>query len=344
MNLDDIPLRERLAHTLAAGAGAEAVTIGGWTKLSGGAIQQNLALDVDVKGGALAGPQRWVLRTDAPSQVAASRSRAEEFALLSAASAAGVITPEPLFRHPAEGGLPDYFVMTRAEGTAAGHRLTRDGAISDRAALVRDIGANLARLHTIRPPRSALGFLGAPSPSPTLDVLGEYRRYLDHWRATFGDAHPVLEWALAWLGRRIPSTEPAVLLHRDYRVGNLMVDRGRLTATLDWEFAGWGNPLEDLGWFCARCWRFARPDRVAGGIGDAVDFLAGYNAVAGTRHAESDLRPWQALAQLRWSVIALQQAERFLRGRERSLELALTGRLLPELELEILALTGDRLD
>ena len=53
--------------------------------------------------------------------------------------------------------------------------------------------------------------------------------------------------------------------------------------------------------------------------------------------------PWQVLAQLRWAVIALQQAERFLSGRERSIELALTGRLLPELELEILALTGDRL-
>jgi len=343
LNLDDAAVRERLAVALANGSGADTVAIGGWTKLSGGAIQQNLALDVRVSGGALAGSQRWVLRTDAPSKVAASRSRAEEFALLTVASAAGVVTPQPLFHHAADGVLPDYFVMTRAKGTAAGHRLTRDDAIGDRAALVRELGANLARIHAIRPPQPALDFLGAPSSSPTLDALAGYRAYLDHWRNTFGDAHPVLEWGLAWLVRRTPNRENAVLVHRDYRVGNLMVDQGRLTATLDWEFAGWGNPMEDLGWLCARCWRFARPDRVAGGLGDAGDFLDGYNAVAGTHYAEPELLPWQVLAQLRWAVIALQQAERFLSGRERSIELALTGRLLPELELEILALTGDRL-
>ncbi|MNF12669.1 hypothetical protein D3C80_2142390 [compost metagenome] len=46
------------------------------------------------------------------------------------------------------------------------------------------------------------------------------------------------------------------------------------------------------------------------------------------------------MAHLRWAVIALQQAERHLSGQQRSLELALTGRLVPELEYEILALTS----
>jgi len=107
---------------------------------------------------------------------------------MTVASAAGVVTPQPLFHHAADGVLPDYFVMTRAKGTAAGHRLTRDDAIGDRAALVRELGANLARIHAIRPPQPALDFLGAPSSSPTLDALAGYRAYLDHWRNTFGDA------------------------------------------------------------------------------------------------------------------------------------------------------------
>ncbi|MNF12535.1 hypothetical protein D3C80_2140590 [compost metagenome] len=46
------------------------------------------------------------------------------------------------------------------------------------------------------------------------------------------------------------------------------------------------------------------------------------------------------MATLRWAVIALQQTQRHLSGEEPSLELALTGRLLPELELEILRLTS----
>ena len=47
------------------------------------------------------------------------------------------------------------------------------------------------------------------------------------------------------------------------------------------------------------------------------------------------------MAHLRWGVIALQQAQRHLSGQERSLELALTGRLLPDLEIEILKLTRE---
>ena len=44
------------------------------------------------------------------------------------------------------------------------------------------------------------------------------------------------------------------------------------------------------------------------------------------------------IAMIRWAVIALQQAERHLSGREPSLELALTGRISAELELEALRL------
>ncbi|MNN88217.1 hypothetical protein D3C81_2058740 [compost metagenome] len=45
------------------------------------------------------------------------------------------------------------------------------------------------------------------------------------------------------------------------------------------------------------------------------------------------------MAHLRWAVIALQQAERHASGQQRSLELALTGRMVSELEQELLLLT-----
>jgi hypothetical protein len=48
---------------------------------------------------------------------------------------------------------------------------------------------------------------------------------------------------------------------------------------------------------------------------------------------------WQVMAHIRWAVIALQQAQRHLSGAERSLELALTGRIVAELEHEIVKLT-----
>ena len=54
-----------------------------------------------------------------------------------------------------------------------------------------------------------------------------------------------------------------------------MVEQARLTAIIDWEFAGWSDPMEDLGWFCAASWRFGQTGREAGGLADRADFYAG---------------------------------------------------------------------
>lgn len=151
--------------------------------------------------------------------------------------------------------------------------------------------------------------------------------------------NPVLEWGLRWCERHAEDAVESVLLHRDYRTGNYLVHEGRLAAVLDWEFAGWGDPLEDIGWFFARCWRFGRGERVAGGIGPARAFLDAYGAVCGRAITEADTIYWQVMAHIRWAVIALQQAERHRSGAQSSLELALTAHIVPELEWEILELT-----
>src|ERR1700736_4324360 len=114
-----------VARCVEADTGAREVQIVGWRKLSGGAIQQNIAVDAEVVGGARHGRHRWVVRTDAPSAVAISRTRAEEFALLAAAHDAGVKVPRPLWRHDANASFQAFFVMERIDGVAAGHRLTR---------------------------------------------------------------------------------------------------------------------------------------------------------------------------------------------------------------------------
>src|SRR5437763_15516952 len=89
--------RAALARFLTAASGADAVEVTGFTPLRGGAIQENWAADARFSGGAFAGDQRLVLRTAAPTGVAASLGRLEEFAVLKAAFAAGVTVPEPLW-------------------------------------------------------------------------------------------------------------------------------------------------------------------------------------------------------------------------------------------------------
>jgi aminoglycoside phosphotransferase (APT) family kinase protein len=329
--------RERVTRFLEGAAGASKAHVLRWERLSGGAIQENIALDVRLEGGALAGEHRWVVRTDASSAVSVSHTRPEEFALLIAAHAAGVKVPTPLWLCD-DGAGPAFFVMARVPGTAAGHRLVKDDAlVPDRARLAGDLGENLAHVHAIAPPRADLAFLGEAPGDCARERVADYRAHLD----ALGPAgvNPILEWGLRWCELQAPKPWPAVLLHRDYRTGNYLVHEGRLAAVLDWEFAGWGDPREDIGWMFARCWRFGRNERVAGGVGEARDFLEGYARVSGRTIEEAETRYWQVMAHIRWAVIALQQAERHRSGAEASLELALTAHIVPELEWEILELT-----
>jgi len=315
---------------------ARQVTLLQRKRLSGGAIQENWLLQLQIDGGPWAGVQRWVLRSDAASALSASLGRAEEFAVLNVVHRAGVKVPRPLWLCRDTGVIGRaFFLMERIPGIAAGHRLSSTCASGGNPQLAAELGANLARLHRLQPPCTELDFLPTPSAAPALAAIATYRAFLDSLQS----AHPVLEWGLRWCELNAPSDSVICLLHRDYRTGNYLAGDGGLQAVLDWEFTGWGDAREDIGWFTARCWRFARADLEAGGIGQLDDFLRGYREVSALHIDREQLDYWQVMATLRWAVIALQQAQRHLSGEEPSLELALTARLLPELELDILRLT-----
>jgi aminoglycoside phosphotransferase (APT) family kinase protein len=325
-----------LARFIAEAAGARQVRILHCQRLAGGAIQENWALEVELSEGPQAGRHALVLRTDAPSGVAVSRSRSEEFALIRAAHRAGVAAPEPLWlgTDPEVLGKP-FFLMRKVEGVAAGHRLVKEpGFAIDRKRLVERLGEELAKIHALTPPQPGLEFLGPPSAHPAPDRIAEYRAHLD----ALGLARPALEYGLAWAERHAPKPEAITLTHQDYRTGNYLVNETGLAAILDWEFAAWGDPDSDIGWFCARCWRFGAVEREAGGIGARADFIAAYERASGRPVDAGRVRFWEVMAHIRWAVIALQQSERHLSGREPSLELALTGRIPAELELEVLRL------
>ena len=324
----------RLIEWLTAQAGA-AVEIISTNRLSGGAIQENHRLEISVAGGDWPGHHDLVLRRDAQSAVATSHSRAEEYALLKAAHKAGVTVPAPCVLCTDESILGGpFFIMHRVAGEARGGRLIKS---PPDAALVREIGADLARIHTITPTTagSELEFLGAPPADPARAAVAQYRAYLD----VLPDPHPAVEWGLSWLAEHAPAPGEIVLCHRDFRTGNYMVRDGRLTGILDWEFAGWSDPHEDIGWFCAMCWRFGQRDKPAGGIGSRAAFYRGYERVSGRKVDPKRVYFWEVFAHIRWAIIAVQQGHRFLKGGERTLDIVLTGRRPAEVEYEILRMT-----
>jgi aminoglycoside phosphotransferase (APT) family kinase protein len=147
---------------------------------------------------------------------------------------------------------------------------------------------------------------------------------------------------LRWAETHLPEELPPVLCHHDFRTGNYLLDTSpggaRLTGIVDWEFAGWGDPDEDIGWLCCKGWRFGRLDREAGGIAERAPFYRGYESRSGRRLDPARVRFWEVMANLRWAVIAMQQSDRVINGGARSLSLAITGRRATECELELLML------
>jgi len=333
----EIVWRNSLTRWLAAEFGADRAEIREVAPLSGGAIQENWKLQCVFAGGREVGERRYVLRKDARSTIAASRSRLEEFALVRAAYGAGVTVPRPVAASDDAAILGAAFaIYEQVGGVGLGPKVVKDTSLGgDRAALTERLARELALIHKIALPRADLAFLGAPPADPALAAVAELRAYLD----STPFRRPGLEWGLRWAELHAPTPREILLTHRDFRTGNYMVDERGLTAVLDWEFVTWGDPMADIGWFCARCWRFGRDDLEAGGIGERARFYRAYEAASGRQVENQRVSYWEIVAHLRWAAIALLQGWRHASGAEPSLALALTGRIADELEYDVLRLT-----
>ena len=325
---------EILEPWLAQEIGANGARITAAELLTGGAVQENWRIDVTVDGGTRAGPHRWVLRTDAAARLDLSLDRVAEFRCIEAAHKAGAKVAEPIAVSSDDKliGRP-FAIQGFVTGAAQGRRIVRDPELSTYGdALTKAIGGELARIHAIRPGADVLPVLPVPIGNPSRRVVAELRTSIDK----ASEARPALEYILAWLDANAPEPKALTLVHGDFRTGNYMVEKGELTAILDWEFCHWGDPREDIGWFIARCWRFGNDDKVAGGIGRLGALLEGYNAIAADKISAPELPFFEVLAAAKWAAISLLQGDRFVKGGERSIELALTGLMPPEMELDAL--------
>lgn len=309
------------------------VTVERAEKLSGGAIQESWGLDVRADGALLP----LVLRRDSEGTIEASRTRKEEHKVVSAAWKAGVAVPRPVaFCEDATVTGGPFAVVERVAGVGYGPKIVREVKLGgDRAALGRELGRQLARIHAIDPDPCLAAVLGPRPEDPARAEVALLRDRLD----SLGTDRPGLEWALRWAERHAPAPGDVVLTHQDFRTGNILVDEAGLTAILDWEFAAWSDPMADLGWFCAECWRFSRTDLEAGGLCDRAHFYAGYTEASGRQIDPARVRWWEVMAHVRWAVIALQQGRRKASGAE-ALNLALTARIADPVELAALRMTA----
>lgn len=315
-------LTDKLTELLGSVTGQQ-VAIDNLRVLTGGASRTTWAFD------AVTGTDRraLILRTGPPDDIHAGMEL--EARVQAAAAAAGAPVPHVLVADDSVATLGNPFLICEEiKGETIVRRIYRQLGDQDgpRTRLLDQCAQAIAAIHR------------ADASDPGLtheDAVANSRERLDD----MGDTTATFEWTLRWLAANRPAPTPTVLVHGDFRMGNLIVDGSGLTAVLDWELVHTGEAYEDLAWFCVRAWRFGAPaERGAGGLGSIESFLRAYEQASATTLDRMAFRWWLVLATLRWGVICRYQAERHLSGQTRSVELATIGRRVCENEWDLLNL------
>ncbi len=256
-------------------------------RLSGGASRATYLLSTRSRGElVLQIDPRGKPSGDAPAQAA----------LLEAAAQAGVPVPRVVAHGADDAVLGASWTLVQAlAGSSDPKQILEAAAAAETYQLLDSVAQALAAVH--RMPADAR--LAPAVEDPLAQLRGLYEQ--------LGEPHPTFELAFRALGCDRPAAR-RTLVHGDFRLGNLMVDAGRVTGVLDWELAHIGDPVEDLGWLCVPAWRFTRQDLPAAGLGTREQLLAAYARHAGVEVDEAALRRWELAGTLRWGVICVMQA------------------------------------
>ncbi|MGN6188099.1 MAG: phosphotransferase family protein [Conexibacter sp.] len=144
----------------------------------------------------------------------------------------------------------DFYVMERVEGVIP--RATMPPEVGTDPALLRRLSERfvdtLVQLHAIDPAATGLDAIGRGEGYVARQVAGWSERYR---RARTWNV-PSFERVMRWLDEQQPADVRTCLIHNDFRLDNMVLDRTgddplRVRAVLDWELATLGDPLMDLG-------------------------------------------------------------------------------------------------
>lgn len=137
-----------------------------------------------------------------------------------------------------------FYVMRFVEGTvfngfedAAGFSAQERHGIADHVVEI------LADLHAVDIDTVGLGDLGRKEAY----LARQLKRWTRQWEATKTHEIPEMEDCAKRLAE-LPAQVGASIVHGDYRVGNMIMQGGRVQAVLDWELCTLGDPLADVGY------------------------------------------------------------------------------------------------
>ncbi|GAA4839378.1 phosphotransferase family protein [Actinomycetospora corticicola] len=212
---------------------------------------------------------------------------------------------------------PAWFAMELAAGEAVEPVLDVDTDLSPRVArerMTRAAGV-LGALHAVPLDALAQGVRTAggelPDPATPHDEL---LRWEETMHAVPVELRPGSGDLLAALHADVPEAVAPVLVHGDFRLGNLLCDGLEPTALVDWEIWGIGDPRVDLGWFGVFTdgTLFPGVGRVVPGLPSEDELGELYRAAGGTQPQT----PWfRALARMKMAAIMGHNLRRHREGR-----------------------------
>lgn len=299
-------------------------TLSALKRLSGGANMESWAFDWEGESDLNA----YVLRRAPSADYMTDRpfGHADEAKLVMAAYANGVKAPEVVAVLEDGEGLGTGYVMRRIMAEVVPSKILT----APPSTLITDLGRELARIHAL--PRDAI-----PATIPLMDTsvaLSELKaRFL-----SYGGDRPVIALAVKWCEEHLPEPSSPVLVHGDYRMGNIMVDSDGLAAVLDWELAHWGDAHEDLAFGCMTVWRFGKLDQPAFGVGSLAEYFAAYEAAGETKVDYVRFRFWLIYRTLWWALGCLQMCQAWRNGADATVERVVIGRRTAEQELDLIRL------
>jgi aminoglycoside phosphotransferase (APT) family kinase protein len=136
------------------------------------------------------------------------------------------------------------------------------------------------------------------------DLHGEIARWERAMSTVEADLRPYAEQVCSTLTARVPAELPPVLLHGDFRLGNMLCERDEIRAVIDWEIWGMGDPRIDLQWFLLFTdpVRLPTAPRSAPGM-PTIDELVGEYSIARAGDPLRDLDWFDALIQLKQAAV-----------------------------------------
>lgn len=139
-----------------------------------------------------------------------------------------------------------FFVMRRVPGAPLESESDAEAlTAAQRYALGIEVATTLAKLHRVPPDTTGLHASSEPY------VPRQLRRVTEAWQRVGSASEHDAPWRAvrARLVDLQPTWQnPSVIMHGDYRLSNVLVDDGAITAVLDWELCTIGDPMVDLAW------------------------------------------------------------------------------------------------